>query len=302
VQLWETQQGHCVKSGTARLQVVAAAILFSTGGAGIKAAAFSGVQVSALRSGIAAVVLMLFVRGQLTMSTPVLGVGLVYGATLTLFVLGTKLTSAANAIFLQSTYPLYVLLLSPFLLGERISRRDILYLAAVAAGLALCVIGSPAATTTAPNPTLGNVFAVLSGLVWAITLLGLRYVERNATGRSPAMSAVIAGNVFASLAALPFAWPMPNASPAEWGTIVYLGVFQIGLAYVCLTKAVGQLPALDVSLLLLLEPVLNPLWAWLVRSERPDTWTIAGGSIIIVVTALKTIYDAYGIRTDGAVV
>jgi len=291
-----------VKPGLARLQVVAAAILFSTGGAGIKAAAFSGVQVSALRSGLAAVVLMLFVRGRLTASAPVLGVSLVYSATLTFFVLGTKLTTAANAIFLQSTYPLYVLLLSPFFLGERISRRDILYLTAVAAGLVLCVIGSPAATTTAPNPTLGNVLAMLSGLAWALTLLGLRYVERDAPAGSPAMSAVIAGNVFASLVALPFAWPMPNASPTEWATLVYLGVFQIGLAYICLTKAVGQLPALDVSLLLLLEPVLNPMWAWLVRRERPDTWTIAGGAIIIAVTALKSIYEAYALRPRDAIV
>ena len=289
-----------MKSGLARLLVVAAALLFSTGGAGIKAAAFSGVQVSTLRSGIAAVVLMLFVRGGLTLSTPVLGVGVVYGATLTLFVLGTKLTTAANAIFLQSTYPLYVLLLSPFLLGERISRRDIVYLASIAAGLVLCVKGSPVATTTAPNPTLGNVLAMLSGLVWALTLLGFRYVERDATGRSRAMSAVIAGNVFASLVALPFAWPLPTASLEEWATIVYLGVFQIGLAYICLTKAVGRLPALETSLLLLLEPVLNPMWAWLVRGERPDTWTVAGGGIIVLVTAIKSIYDAYAIRPGDA--
>ena len=291
-----------MKTGIARLQVIAAAILFSTGGAGIKAAAFSGVQVSAWRSGIAAIVLLLFVRGRLSLSAPVLGVGLVYGATLTLFVLGTKQTTAANAIFLQSTYPLYVLLLSPLLLGERISRRDILYLTAVGAGLVLCVIGRPPATAMAPNPTLGNVFALLSGLVWALTLLGLRYVERYAAGRSPAMSAVIAGNAFASLAAVPFAWPMPSASPVEWATIVYLGVFQIGLAYICLTKAVGRLPALEVSLLLLLEPVLNPLWAWLVRGEQPGTWTIAGGAIIIAVTAVKSMYEGYVIRPNDAVV
>jgi drug/metabolite transporter (DMT)-like permease len=154
----------------------------------------------------------------------------------------------------------------------------------------------------APNPTLGNVFALLSGLVWAMTLLGLRYMERDATGRSPAMSAVIAGNAFASLAALPFAWPMPNASPAEWATIVYLGTFQIGLAYIWLTKAVGRLPALEVSLLLLLEPVLNPMWAWLVRGEQPGTWTIAGGAIIIVVTAIKSGYEAYALNSADAVV
>jgi len=280
-----------VKPRAATLQVVAAAVLFSTGGAGIKAAAFSGLQVSALRSGIAAVVLMLFVRGHVTLSAPVLGVSLVYGSTLTLFVLGTKLTTAANAIFLQSTYPLYVLLLSPLLLGERIARRDILYLIAVAAGLLLCVLGRPPATITAPNPTVGNVFAILSGVAWAMTLLGLRYLERDATGRSPAMAAVITGNTAASLTALPFAWPLPMASASEWATIVYLGVFQIGLAYIFLTKAVGRLPTLETSLLLLLEPVLNPLWAWLVRGERPGTWTIVGGAIIILVTAVKSVYD-----------
>jgi drug/metabolite transporter (DMT)-like permease len=124
-----------------------------------------------------------------------------------------------------------------------------------------------------------------------MTLLGLRYLERDATDRSPAMAAVITGNAIASLGALPFAWPLPMASASEWATIVYLGVFQIGLAYIFLTKAVGRLPALEISLLLLLEPVLNPLWAWLVRGEHPGTWTIAGGAIIILVTAVKSVYD-----------
>ena len=195
-----------------------------------------------------------------------------------------------------------MLLLSPFLLGERIRPRDLLYLTAVAAGLVLCVIGRPPATTTAPDPALGNVLAGLYGLSWAMTLLGLRYLERDATRSSPALEDVIAGNGAASLAALPFSWPMPSASAGEWATIVYLGVFQIGLAYIFLTKAVGQLPALEISLLLLLEPVLNPVWAWLVRDERPGAWTIAGGAIIIVVTWIKTVYEAYAIRADGAVV
>ena len=102
-----------MSAGRARLQVLAAALLFSTGGAGIKVAAFSGLQVSALRSGIAAIALLVFVRGRIVWSLHVVLAGIVYAATLTLFVLSTKLTTAANAIFLQSTAPLYLLLLGP---------------------------------------------------------------------------------------------------------------------------------------------------------------------------------------------
>jgi drug/metabolite transporter, DME family len=282
-----------VSTASARLKVLAAALLFSTGGAGIKAAAFSGVQVSSLRSGIAAVALLLILRGRFTLSPSILGVAGVYGGTLTLFVLATKLTTAANAIFLQSTYPLGVLLLAPWLLGERIVRRDLVYLAAVAAGLILCVAGRFEATTTAPNPMLGNIFAVLSGVFWALTLLGLRYLERDGTGHGMAMAAVVTGNLFACLVGLPFIWPLPHATTVEWATIVYLGVFQIGLAYICLTSAVRRLSALEVSLLLLLEPVLNPMWAWLAQRERPGAWTLLGGAIIIAAAAVKTVYDSY---------
>ena len=290
-----------MRAGTARLQALAAAVLFSTGGAGVKAAAFSGVQVSCLRSGIAALVLLVLLRGRLRISRAILGVASVYGGTLTLFVLATKLTTAANAIFLQSTYPLGVLLLAPALLSERIRRRDLGYMAAVAIGLILCVAGRAIATTTAPNPALGNVFAILSGVAWALTLLGLRYLERKVEGQGTAMAAVVTGNVFACLAGLPFIWPLPQASAAEWVTIVYLGVFQIGLAYVFLTKAVRRLPALEVSLLLLLEPVLNPVWAWLIHGEEPGGWTIAGGATIVAATAMKTAFEAYEARAPRPV-
>src|SRR5689334_21200188 len=147
--------------GSARLQVLAAAILFSTGGAGIKLASFSGIQVSALRSGIAAVALALLIRGRIALSWPVVGVAVVYSATLTLFVLSTKLTTSANAIFLQSTAPLYLLLLSPLILGEHFKRRDTIYLVAVAIGMFSCFVGRPDATVTAPDPVRGNLLAVL---------------------------------------------------------------------------------------------------------------------------------------------
>jgi DME family drug/metabolite transporter len=289
-----------VSIGIGRLQVLAAALLFSTGGAGIKAAAFTGLQVSALRSGIAALVLLMLLRGLtrgrgmrlLVLSPAMLATGIVYAATVTLFVLSTKLTTAANAIFLQATAPLYLLLLAPLVLHERFRPRDVAFLLSVAAGLILCVIGQPQPTTTAPDPIKGNLLAVVCSITWALTLLGLRYIQRNQTQTTAGLSAVTLGNLLASLAAWPFAWPLPVASAVEWATLVYLGVCQIGVAYVFLTAAMRVLPALEVSLLLLIEPVLNPIWTWMIRSERAGTYTIIGGVIIIAATAIKSIYDS----------
>jgi DME family drug/metabolite transporter len=286
-----------VSVGIGRLQVFAAAVLFSTGGAGIKAAAFTGLQVSALRSGIAAIVLLLLLRGRVVLSPAMLATGVVYAATVTLFVLSTKLTTAANAIFLQATAPLYLLLLGPLVLHERFRGRDVGFLLGVAAGLVLCVIGQPEPTTTAPDPVTGNLLAVVCSVTWALTLLGLRYVQRDEARTSVGLSAVLLGNLFASLAAWPFAWPLPAANAAEWATVAYLGVGQIGLAYVFLTAAIRVLPALEVSLLLLIEPVLNPIWTWMIRGERPGTYTIIGGAIIIAATAIKSAYDA---RVQGS--
>ncbi len=286
--------------GVARLQVFAAALLFSTGGAGIKAEAFTGLQVSALRSGIAAAVLIFMLRGRLVLSPAMLGTGIIYAATVTLFVLSTKLTTAANAIFLQATAPLYLLLLGPLVLSERFRARDVVFLVGVAVGLALCVIGQPAATTTAPDPATGNLLAVVCSITWAFTLLGLRYLQRGSTqAGSVGMSAVAIGNLFASVAAAPFALPLPVASASEWATIVYLGVCQIAVAYVFLTAAMRVLPALEVSLLLLIEPVLNPTWTWLIRGEDPGGYTIVGGAIIIAATAIKSVYEARTALASG---
>ena len=269
------------------LGAVGAALLFSTGGAAIKMDAFSGMQVASIRSGIAAFALFLWVRGRIVWGWPTVAVATVYAGTLTLFVTSTKLTTAANAIFLQSTAPLYIVILAPLLLGERFRPRDLLFMAAFGAGLALCFLGSAPAAATAPDPATGNLLGVLCSVTWAFTLIGLRWAERKDSRIG--ISAVVVGNAMAFIIGAPFLLPLPAASAAEWATLVYLGVIQIGLAYIFLTRAVAQLPALDVSLLLLLEPVLNPLLTWLIRGEEPGRWTLLGGAIIVVATAARTI-------------
>jgi len=285
-----------VNTGRARLQVLAAALLFSTGGAGIKAEAFTAAQVSCLRSGIAALALIVWLRGRITWSWPIAATGVIYAVMLTLFVAATKLTTAANAIFLQATAPLYLLVLAPVVLRERFRRRDLVFFAALTIGMVLCFLGRAQPTATAPDPATGNLLGAASGCVWALTLVALRYVGRDDRTGNATISAVVAGNAFAFAGALPAAMPLPPAPTAEWITVAYLGVFQIGVAYICLSAAVRRLPALETSLLLLVEPVLNPIWTWLIRGEDPGGWTVIGGAVIVTATAVKIVYDA---RSSG---
>jgi drug/metabolite transporter (DMT)-like permease len=270
-----------------RLLLIAAATLFSTGGAAIKAASLTSWQIASFRSGIAALALMLLVpaarRGWTWRLWPV---AVTYAATLVLFVLATRLTTAANAIFLQSTAPLYLLLLAPLLLHEPIHRGDLLFIAAVAIGMALVLLGSDRAAATAPNPALGNRFGAGAGLAWALTVSGLRWIGRHGA-ENASTPAVAAGNGIAFLICLPMALPVERLAAADLAVLLYLGVFQIGLAYFFVTRAIRYVPAFEATAVLLLEPALNPLWTWLVHREQPGWQAIAGGAVIIAATLKK---------------
>jgi drug/metabolite transporter, DME family len=267
-----------------RLLLVAAAVLFSTGGAGIKAAALTGWQVACFRSAVAAVAMFLVLpetrRG---LSWRLAPVSAAYAATLILFVLSTRMTTAANAIFLQDTAPLYVLLLGPLLLREPLRRSDVLFILAIVAGMSLFGVGTEHAQASAPSPRAGNICALASGVTWAFTLTGLRWLAR----RPPAgagMAAAAAGNALAFAIALPMAFPVSHVGWSAAPVILYLGIFQIGLAYFCLTRAVRHVTAFEATSVLLLEPALNPVWVWFFRGERPGAWPLAGGAVILLAT------------------
>ena len=281
---------------TARLQLLAVAALFSTGGAAIKATTLAGWQVACFRSGIAALVIWAVVpaaRRGWAARTWLVGLG--YAFTMVSFVVANKLTTAANAIFLQSAAPLYILLLSPLLLKERIRPRDLAFIAVVALGLACFFFGETRVAATAPDPRRGNLVAVLSGLGWAATVMGLRWVGANdETGST--YPVVVAGNLLAFLACLPLALPVGPSRPTDWLAVGYLGVFQIGLAYILMAAAIRHVAAFEASALLLLEPALSPVWAWLVHGERPGRLALAGGALIMVATLVKTFVEARGGR------
>ena len=277
----------------ARLQVLAAALLFSVGGAGIKACALTSWQVASFRSGIAAVAVWLMMpeaRGRWSRS--VVLVSIAYAATVLLFVLANKLTTSANTIFLQSTAPLYILLIAPWLLHERSRPFDLVVIALLAVGLSMFFIGSEQPLRTATNPVLGNILAAVAGVTWSFTIMGLRKLGRAEGGTASASAVVVAGNLLAFLVALPFALPVHHARPVDWALVSGLGVVQIGVAYVFLTRAMRDVPALEASVLLLLEPALNPLWSWIAHGERPGPWSNAGGVLILGATALKTWFDS----------
>jgi DME family drug/metabolite transporter len=279
----------------ARLQLVAAAVLFSTGGAAIKAANFTGWQIASFRSGIAAVAILLLSReARRGWSWRVVIVGVAYATCLTLFVLANRLTTAANTIYLQSTAPLYLLILSPWLLKEPVRPKDVGFMLAIGVGLALFFIGVERPVATAPDPVRGNIVALASGFFWALTVCGLRWMGAGEGRHGSPVAAVAVGNLIAFGMSLPMALPLGVHPVTDWGLIAYLGVFQIAVAYLFVTSALRVIPALEASLILLIEPALNPLWAWVFQGERPGPWALAGGALILGTTTIKAMLDARG--------
>jgi drug/metabolite transporter, DME family len=271
-----------------RLLLVAAGLLFSTGGAAIKAASLSGWQVASFRSGVAAVVLLAALpNARQRWHWRMLPVAVAYAATLILFVLANRLTTSANAIFLQATAPLYLLLLGPLLLREPIRRADVYYILAVGAGLAVFFAGHDTVAATAPDPPRGNLLALASGVTFALMLAGLRWHGRQ-SGADSGIATVAAGNLIAFAAALPMALPLHAFAARDAAVILYLGAAQIGLAYWCLTRAIRHVPAFEATTMLQLEPAMNPVWTWLVHGERPTLWALAGGAVIVSATLVNT--------------
>lgn len=280
-----------------RLLCLAAALLFSTGGAVIKGTALTGWQIACLRSAIAALTIFALMPASRRPSPMAWTVGVAYAVTMVLFVVANTLTTAAHTAFLQATAPLHLVLLGPLLLGERARRAEVLLMIPMGVGLALLLFGSGEAQATAPRPFLGNALGLVTGVSWALTLLGMRALGKR--GES-SLSAVFAGSVIATLAA---AGPALATGGVGFGligadssfesgallSVLWLGVFQIGLAYVFLARGVEHVSALEASLLLLLEPVASPLWAWAWHGEAPGALALFGGAIILAASVSRLI-------------
>jgi drug/metabolite transporter (DMT)-like permease len=264
--------------------VLAAALLWSTGGLFIKATPLDAFQLSFGRSLLAAVTVAVLTRREgfrvngLTLVSSAL-----YAALLLLFVMANKLTTAANAIFLQYTAPVYVLLLEPWLFRERRRRADIFVVAACVAGMSLFFVGR-----LRPQDVSGNLTALASGLCFALFLLSLRHPKAGQVNRA---ASVIYGNLLLCLFTLPsFASAAGSLTARDAAVVAYLGVVQIGLAYTLFTLGMARgVRSLDAGVVGYIEPMLNPVWVFLFLGERPSQWAIAGGSIIIAAVLVHTV-------------
>jgi drug/metabolite transporter (DMT)-like permease len=258
----------------------------------IKAASLPGPAVVGLRAAIATATLALLLpeaRRGWTRAAVVAAVPC--AATMLLFGIATKLTTAAHAIFLQSTAPLYLVGLGPWLLREPLRRADLAVLAVTFAGLVAVLLDTPAPVATAPAPALGNALACASGFTWALAVVGLRRIARERPGAFPGPTFVMA-NAFVALLTLPAAWPLPPIGVADGLVLAWLGVVQVSVGYACLGRGLHAVPALPASLLMLAEPVLNPLWVWLVQGEAPGRGAVVGGVLVLGATAWRAWHAA----------
>ncbi|MGD9629060.1 MAG: DMT family transporter [Pyrinomonadaceae bacterium] len=266
------------------LLVLVAVLLWSTGGLFIKLTALDAYQVTFFRSLFAAFTVLLLTRKQ-GLKIDVFGMftAIIYALLLFLFVWATKKTTAANAIFLQYTAPIYILVLAPFVIGEKFHLRDLVTVVIVLAGMSLFFVGQ-----LRLEDYQGNVAALFSGIFLGLYIMLLRHPR--ARGFNPAI-AVIYGNFLLALINAPTGISaIPAMTPLDWFAVIFLGVFQIGISYILFIKGVvaGTRP-LDASLIGFIEPLLNPVWVFLFVGERPSQWAILGGIIIIAAIGFHTI-------------
>ncbi len=263
--------------------ILGAALSWSTAGLLFKLIDLPPLTISLYRSLFSCLFLALVAgRGWREVRPGAIGVILTYAFTVNLFVIANKSTTAANAILLQSTAPVWVILF-----GALIERRwpraaDIFAVGGALVGLLLVL-----AERVGPAGGRGNAVALASGLCFGLMMIAMRRARA-----TPLLHTLALGNLAAVLLALPWVWPDFTLTGEQLFYLVLLGAGQLGVGYVLLTVAIRRLPALEVALFALLEPVLNPVWVFLARGERPGVMAMTGGAIVVLVIAFHALATA----------
>ena len=265
--------------GGAMAFLVLTAVFWSFGGILIKWVQWHPMAISGMRSAIGALTIWIFFRDmRFNWSRPQIGGAVAFAGTVTLFVVATKTTTAANAILLQYTAPVYVALFGPWFLGEPSRREDVISIAVILGGMSLFFLDK-----LTPAGMWGNVAALASGACFGWLTLFLR-AQKGGSG----IESIFLGNLLAAAAGIPFMFgAMPDAR--SWAGLLLLGTVQMGIPYVLFAMAVRHVPAVTAILIPMIEPVLNPVWVLLFLGETPGPMAILGGSIILGVVALRCI-------------
>lgn len=269
------------------LLVLGAALLWSTGGLFIKWTSLSGLELSSYRSFFALVTVALVTRRQgFGLNSLTAAAAILYAALVILFVMATKQTTAANAIFLQYTAPVYLLILEPLVYKEKFRGRDLITVLVCIGGMALFFVGQ-----LRPQDVTGNLMALTSGLFFAIYFLLLRHPRAREVNRA---SSVIYGNLLVVLVCIPWGLTaFDSVGRHDLLSVMYLGVIQLGLSYVLFTVGMARgVRSLDAGIICYIEPVLNPVWVFMVLGERPSRWALIGGAIIITAVVIHMLVDA----------
>ena len=264
------------------LYLIFSAILWSFGGLLIKLVDWNPMAIAGARSAIAAVFLYLTCRQpNWTWSIAQIGGGLAYAATMILFVVANKLTTAANVILLQYSAPIYIALFSSWFLNEKIRLIDWAAIVVVLGGMSLFFLDSLSA-----SGLLGNVLAIITG----VTLAWLFLFSRKQKSGS-ALESLILGNLIAALIGFPFMFSSMPDTQSILGLLL-LGLLQLGLPYLLFSIAIKHVSALDAILIPTIEPLLNPIWVLLLLGEKPGFWAIIGGAIVLTAVTARGIIRA----------
>lgn len=273
----------------ALLFLIAASVLWSTGGILIKLVDWNPVAISGTRSLIAGFLILAYVRKpKLKWSWSLVLGAIAYASTVILFVMANKLTTAANAILLQYTAPVWVAILSGFILKEKIKWYDWASIAVTLYGMTLFFHEG-----ISGGSFHGNIIAILSGVGLAGVVIFLR-LQKN----GEPVETVLLGNFLTFFLALPFILSNGIPSTKSIVGIILLGIFQLGCAYLLYALAIKHIPAIEAILIPVLEPLLNPVWVFLFIGEKPSTWALIGGAVVIASVTGRAIIDGHFSRLE----
>lgn len=198
-----------------------------------------------------------------------------FALILILFVTSNKLTTAANAIFLQFTAPIYLLFLEPIFLKTKFDRKSLITVIVCIIGMALFFFGK-----LEVGNIYGNIIAILSGISFAFFSLFLKWKKQ--LHQTPnTLNNVIVGNVIVALFCIPFVYNKLELTSTETMILIYMGVIQIGISYIIFNEGIKYVSATESMIIAMLEAIFNPIWVFLGVGEKPSVFAVAGGLIIL---------------------